>query len=99
MARSSSPLVRGIGLAAAAAVLFGITAPLLKRASAGVGTFTMGSPGSTSGPVRLDGPGAADLALGRCPGSRLPVAGADERADARCMLASQATRPPRQAGR
>ncbi len=36
-------LKRGIALAGLAALLFGVTAPLLKRASAGVGTFFAGS--------------------------------------------------------
>ena len=34
---------RGVGLAAAAALSFGATVPLLKRASAGVGVFAAGS--------------------------------------------------------
>jgi drug/metabolite transporter (DMT)-like permease len=34
---------RGVGLAAAAALSFGVTVPLLKRASAGVGVFACGS--------------------------------------------------------
>jgi drug/metabolite transporter (DMT)-like permease len=34
---------RGVGLAAAAALAFGVTVPLLKLASAGVGVFTCGS--------------------------------------------------------
>ena len=34
---------RGVGLAAAAALSFGVTVPLLKRASAGIGVFAAGS--------------------------------------------------------
>ncbi len=37
--RTSARLARGIGLAALAALLFGVTAPFLKLASAGVGVF------------------------------------------------------------
>ncbi len=38
--RSISPLARGTALAVAAAVLFGVTSPLVQRAGAGVGPFT-----------------------------------------------------------
>ena len=39
----TSPLVRGVGLAVLAAVSFGVTAPFLQRASAGVATMTAGA--------------------------------------------------------
>jgi drug/metabolite transporter (DMT)-like permease len=40
---AASQIRRGVGLAAAAALAFGATVPLLKRASAGVGVFACGS--------------------------------------------------------
>ena len=43
MKRPPDQLKRGLALAGAAAVSFGMTAPLLKRASAGVGTFIAGA--------------------------------------------------------
>jgi drug/metabolite transporter (DMT)-like permease len=40
---AATQIRRGVGLAAAAALAFGVTVPLLKRASAGVGVFACGS--------------------------------------------------------
>jgi drug/metabolite transporter (DMT)-like permease len=62
---------RGVGLAAAAALAFGATVPLLKRASAGVGVFT------TSGLLYL---GAATAALIAIAMRRRPAAAAPWRA-------------------
>jgi drug/metabolite transporter (DMT)-like permease len=43
VAGHASPIVKGVGLAGLAAFLFGVTTPLLQRASAGVGTLTAGA--------------------------------------------------------
>jgi len=43
VAGHTSPIVKGVGLAGLAAFLFGVTAPLLQRASADVGTLTAGA--------------------------------------------------------
>ncbi|HVV49723.1 MAG TPA: EamA/RhaT family transporter, partial [Polyangia bacterium] len=39
----SGPMRRGVALAGLAALLFGMTAPLLKRASAGIGPLLAGA--------------------------------------------------------
>jgi len=59
---------RGVGLAAAAALAFGATVPLLKRASAGVGVFT------TSGLLYLGAATAAFVAIAmrRRPAATVP---------------------------
>jgi drug/metabolite transporter (DMT)-like permease len=43
VAGHASPIAKGVGLAGLAAFLFGVTAPLLQRASADVGTLTAGA--------------------------------------------------------
>ena len=55
---------RGVGLAAAAALSFGATVPLLKRASAGAGVFACASPSTAcAGTDSASTPATAALAM------------------------------------